>query len=108
MPTLDRNGVTIEGMRALPSLRIAVCKRRDQVYGSAARILCPPSSASFLMLEESRRIPTSPSDLDTEWYISPCHLDFSLSGSILNEEVPASIALTASAASTRPTYRPTQ
>src|SRR5262249_52195668 len=24
---------SIEGMRALPSLRIAVCKRRDQVYG---------------------------------------------------------------------------
>src|SRR5262245_6087120 len=33
---------------------------------------------------------------------------FALSGSILNEEAPASIALTASAASTRPTYRPTQ
>jgi len=32
---------SIEGMRALPSLRIAVCKRRDQVYGIASTHTLP-------------------------------------------------------------------
>src|SRR6478672_10074597 len=45
---------SIEGMRALPSLRIAVCKRRDQVYRIASTHT-PPAELDILLDNASHR-----------------------------------------------------
>ena len=45
---------SIEGMRALPSLRIAVCKRRDQVYRIASTHI-PPAELDVLLDNAAHR-----------------------------------------------------